>query len=197
MADNVCANESVSWLTVSFIPFHTEKFKRFNKNDIRVAFRSPNKLSKYIKVQKDICPHTSKSNVIYKISCKNCDVSYVGQTGRKLKTRIAEHRNHIRTHYNTSGHSVITEHRRQHDHDFQWDEVEILDEEPCYRKRLVSEMLNIRKQKNGLNLQTDTESLHKAYIPIINKVWLFGTNSPSLLSVCGDSHLRTYIIIDT
>ena len=124
-------------------------------------------MDKYIKVQKDICPHTSKSNVVYKISCNNCDASYVGQTGRQLKTRITEHRNHNR--YNTSVRSVITEYRLQHDHDFQWDEVEILDEESCYRKRLVSEMLNIRKQKNGLNLQTDTEGLHKAYIPIINK----------------------------
>ncbi|KYN41623.1 hypothetical protein ALC56_03983 [Trachymyrmex septentrionalis] len=51
-----------------------------------------------------------------------------------------------------------------------WDEVEILDEEPCYRRRLVSEMINIKKQKNSLNLQTDTDGLHKAYIPIINRV---------------------------
>ena len=90
------------------------------------------------------------------------------QTRKKLKIRIAEHRNHIR--YNTSGRSVITEHRRQLDHEFKWDEVVILDEEPCYRRHLVSEMLNIKKQKNGLNLQTDTDGLHKAYIPIINKV---------------------------
>ena len=33
-----------------------------------------------------------------------------------------------------------------------------------------SEMLNIKKQKNSLNLQTDTEGLHKAYIFIVNKV---------------------------
>ena len=44
------------------------------------------------------------------------------------------------------------------------------DEEPCYKKRLISEMLNIKKQKNSLNLQTDTKSLYKAYLPIINKV---------------------------
>ncbi|KYN39294.1 hypothetical protein ALC56_06318 [Trachymyrmex septentrionalis] len=168
LADNDGTNKSVSWLTIPFIPFHTEKFKRFNKNDIRVSFRNPNKLNKYIKVQKDICPHTSKSNVVYKISCNNCDASYVRQTSRKLKTRIAEHRNHIR--YNTSSRFVITEHRRQLDHEFKWDEVVILDEEPGYRRRLVSEMLHIRKQKNGLNLQTNTDGLHKAYIPNINKV---------------------------
>ena len=156
---------------VPFIALHTEKFKRFNKNDIRVSFHSPNKMGKYIKVQKDICPHTSKSNVVYKISCNNCDASYVGQTGRQLKTRITEHRNLIR--HNTSVRSVIMEHRLQYDHDFQCDNVKILDEEPCYRKRLISEMLNIKKQRNSLNLQTDTEGFHKAYllyISIVNKV---------------------------
>jgi len=40
LADNVRANESASWLTIPFIPLHTEKFKRFNKNDIRVSFHS-------------------------------------------------------------------------------------------------------------------------------------------------------------
>ena len=93
-------------------------------------------MDKYIKVQKDICPHTSKSNVVYKISCNNCDASYVGQTGRQLKIRITEHRNHIR--HNTSVRSVITEHRLQYDHDFQCDKVKILDEEPCFKKRLIS-----------------------------------------------------------
>jgi len=61
-------------------------------------------------------------------------------------------------------------HRLQYDHDFQWDKVRILDEEPCYRKRLISEMLNIKKQDNSLNLQTDMEGLHKAYLPIVNRV---------------------------
>ena len=185
LTDKVETNESVSWLTVPFIPLHTEKFKRFNKNDIRVSFRSRNKLNKYIKVQKDICPHTSKNNVVYKISCNNCDASYVGQTSRKLKTRITEHRNHIR--HNTSVRSVVTEHRRQLDHEFKWDEVVILNEESCYRRRLVSEMLNIRKQKNGLNLQTDTDGLHKTYIPIIKFDFL-------ILTVC---LLSQFVLIRT
>ena len=38
LVDNVCANESASWLTVTFIPFHTEKFKRFNKNEHQGIF---------------------------------------------------------------------------------------------------------------------------------------------------------------
>ena len=144
MTNNVCAKETASWFTVPYIPHHRRNLG-FNKNDIRVSFHSPNKMGKYMKVQKDICPHTLKSNVIYKISCNNCDASYVGQTGRQLKTRITEHRNHIR--HKTSVRSVITEHRLQCNHDE--DNVKILDEEPCYRKRLISKMLNIKSRKTA------------------------------------------------
>ena len=94
--------------------------------------------------------HEMKSNMVYKICCKDCDASYVKQTGRRLKTRIAEHRNHIR--WNTTTHLVITDYRLEEDYEFDWENVAILDEESQYRKRLVSEMLHSRRQTRGLNL---------------------------------------------
>lgn len=103
-------SESVtSWFTVPFIPSITDKFNKFNKfnrDDIKVSYYSANKLNKFIKIQKDPRPHLSRNNVVYKITRNDCDASYVGQTSRQLKTRIAEYRNHIR--WNTR--SVITEH---------------------------------------------------------------------------------------
>ncbi|XP_018393372.1 PREDICTED: uncharacterized protein LOC108772348 [Cyphomyrmex costatus] len=162
------SSELPSWFIVPYVPRLTDKFKQFNRNNIKVAYYSANKLRKYIKVHKDPLDYMSKTNVVYKINCNDCDASYVGQTGRKLKTRIAEHRNHIR--WNTSSKSVITDHRLEQGHEFDWNNVQILDEEPCYGKRIVAEMLNIKKQQNSLNLQTDTLDLHEAYIPIINKI---------------------------
>jgi len=119
-----------------------------------------NKLSRLIKAQKD-SPDSSKMNVVYKINCKDCDASYVGQTGRQLKTRISEHKNHINR--NTSALSVITKHRLHKNHDFDWEGVEILDVERNFNKRIISEIINIKYQKNGINLQTDTEALDRAY----------------------------------
>jgi len=46
----------------------------------------------------------------------------VRQTGRKLKTRINEYRNHIRRNTNTE--SVITDHRTSLNHDFDWDNLQ-------------------------------------------------------------------------
>ena len=59
---------------------------------------------------------------------------------------------------------VTTDHRLSLSHDFTWENVKILDCERYLGKRLVSEMLHIQMQNNSLNLQSDTEFLHHAYI---------------------------------
>jgi len=50
-------------------------------------------LSQFVKAHKDIVQLLFKNNIIYKIFCKNCDATYVGQTKRQLKTRLKEHKN--------------------------------------------------------------------------------------------------------
>jgi len=107
-------------------------------------------------------------NVVYKLSCKDCRATYVRQTCRTLKTRISEHKNHI--HRNTTTHSIITEHRLNFSHDFERNNVEILDKERYLTKRLILEMIHIKRQKNSLNLQSDTECLDDGIISILNKL---------------------------
>ncbi|KMQ90564.1 hypothetical protein RF55_9657 [Lasius niger] len=130
-----------------------------------MSYKGMNKLHSVAKVHKDALSNTSRKNVVYQISCMNCDASYVGQTGRLLGTRVKEHRAHINRHSVQS--SVITDHRLL-DHDFDWENVRILDEEPILGKRPLSEMLFIKRQINGLNSQNDTECLQHAYATIID-----------------------------
>jgi len=73
-----------------------------------VGFRCLNKLSRLIKVHKDMDQPLSKNNVVYKIFCKNCEATYAGQTKRQLKTRFKEHKNNLKQ--DQSKHSVISEH---------------------------------------------------------------------------------------
>jgi len=53
-----------------------------NKSLFTVGYRCLNKIDNIIKVHKDQTEHNQKSNIVYKINCQNCDVSYVGQTKR-------------------------------------------------------------------------------------------------------------------
>lgn len=73
---------------------------------------------------------------------------YIEQTGRRLKTRVSEHRSHINR--NTNSQSVITEHRINFEHDFDWENVEILDTKRFLNKRLISKCLHIHMQENAL-----------------------------------------------
>ena len=60
-----------------------------------------------------------------------------------------------------------TEHRIDNDHDFKWNCVQILEKEPNTRKRLISEMIHIKKNRNCINEQTDTDNLNNVYLPLI------------------------------
>jgi len=100
----------------------------------------------------------SRSNVVYKINCLNCDASYVGQTKRTLNTRVADRRNHIRK--DTVQVFVIT---TVYSQTMSLIDVRVLDEEMNYKKRLISEIIYIKKQKHGLNSQNDTELLDPIY----------------------------------
>jgi len=79
---------------------------------------------------------------------------------------VKEHCNNIKL--DKSKHSVITEHRLNFDHDFDWENIKILDTESNYNKRLISEMLHIKEQKKGINSQKDTEFLDKSYYYVLN-----------------------------
>jgi len=59
------------------------------------------------------------------------------------------------------------EHRLECSHEFNRDNIRILDEEKILNKRLLSETIFIKQQTNGLNLQNNTELLNKAYDSII------------------------------
>ncbi|KYN17046.1 hypothetical protein ALC57_10682 [Trachymyrmex cornetzi] len=166
---NDTRDEMKPWITLPYIPQISDKFMNiFNDVNIRLSFYSLNKLNKYIKVHKDVIPTNSKRDVVYQITCKDCDATYVGQTGRRLQTRILEHKNHINR--NTTTQSVITEHRLEHNHEFDWLNVRVLDTERFLSKRLISEMIYVKLQKNSLNCQSDTEYLNNAFMEIINNL---------------------------
>jgi len=84
----------------------------------------------------------SYCDVVNKITCHDCDVSYVGQTKRQLGTRIKEHFSDINK--KSGSPSVISHHRIHMNHEINWNQVKIIDNEPSFNKRIVSEMIYIK-----------------------------------------------------
>jgi len=64
----------------------------------------------------------------------------------------------------------------KYNHSFDWKDVRILDSESNYNKLLISEMLQIKEQTNGINLIKDTEFLDESYYCLLdvssnNNLW--------------------------
>jgi len=78
--------ERIHWFTVPYFQNISERFKNFLKiPNIKLSFYSLNKLDCIIRGQKDPLSNHSKKNIVYKISCKDYDATYVGQTKKKTK----------------------------------------------------------------------------------------------------------------
>ncbi|EZA61386.1 hypothetical protein X777_12293, partial [Ooceraea biroi] len=105
------------------------------------------------------------TEVVYRINCSDCTACYIGQTKRHLKTRINEHRSDICRKVNT--HSVVSEHRLNNNHDFDWSSPSILHSEKQRKKREIAEMFLIKQCKETINLQTDTDDLPEIYDNIL------------------------------
>jgi len=53
------------------------------------------------------------------------------KTKRQIKTKIKEHKNNIKL--NEARHSVITDHILNHQHIFDWNNIQIMDSESNYK----------------------------------------------------------------
>ena len=88
------------------------------KFQIHTIFRIPFGTEVLITSGKDVLNRLEKSGVIYKLICKRCKVTYVGQTGRLFNTRV-EHKKNLGRKCNY--HNVFSDHRKEYaDHDFDW-----------------------------------------------------------------------------
>lgn len=96
------------------------------------------------------------SNVIYKIPCQDCNKYYVGQTGRKLNTRISEHRQAIKRHDQAS---LVSAHMDEQGHHFNLDGATILGRARTRRAREFLEAWY--SGMNSINRHVDLEPVYE------------------------------------
>ena len=110
---------------------------------------------------KDETKKILRNNIIYNVNCKDCEVSYVGQTKRYFEIRKGEHQKQKS--------SVIFQHCNSGKHNFDWKNFKILNSERNRTKRDISEMLQIKIQKQPINKQEDTQKLSCIYTNTLQK----------------------------
>ena len=110
--------------------------------------------------QRDKINNCGTSNVVYLITCNACSVSYVGETGNQLRTRLNNHRSDIRHYYDTQ----VARHFNGAGHSYADLRITILESGPfsddtsletIYRRNCESKWITRHKtrQPGGLNIR--------------------------------------------
>lgn len=158
---------NIKYCTIPNIKILSTKLKECFKNEenIRVTTKNQKTIASLYSKLKDPVPDKLKSNVVYKVDCKNCSQTYVGQTSQWLKNRIALHRSDIRLNNQRCALSI---HANSRNHEVDLDNVEILDVNNNYKKRTVLEMIRITEQPIPMNKKTDTQNLSNIYTYLLS-----------------------------
>ena len=135
--------------------------------DVCTINKTSNSLNSIIKLGKDRLEKNDCSNIVYKVDCKNCPSSYVGQSRRKLLYRVNEHTRDVKK---LSKNSSLATHVNNTNHTIDFENIKIIDSEKSYKKRLFSEMLNIQFSDHTLNRMEDTINLKNSYKNTVNLI---------------------------
>ncbi|XP_046590266.1 uncharacterized protein LOC124293449 [Neodiprion lecontei] len=142
----------------------------FRHTNCKLVFYNVFKVKDLFSRLKDKVEKEDRSGLVYRIPC-SCGKWYVGQTRQKLKARVRQHKLDCRPEKSIKNNkTALAEHHFVEDgHNFQFEDVEILDLEKNYMKRNLSEMIFI-KAMNCVNFRSDTQNLSTIYSDLINDV---------------------------
>ena len=92
---------------------------------------------------KDKTPDLDQCGIIYELPCQQCDVNYIGESGRSLKIRLHEHQ--------TQRSSAFYEHSSETGHNIHKDKIKIITKEDYTYRRKIKEAVEIRTLNPALN----------------------------------------------
>ncbi|XP_055590415.1 uncharacterized protein LOC129742532 [Uranotaenia lowii] len=90
------------------------------QHGLKTAYKSGNTLKDRLVSLNDKIPEEDRSG-IYEIPCSSCPAIYIGQTRRKFKVRLKEHKNAVEN--GRINESSVAAHRTEFDHSVDWKKV--------------------------------------------------------------------------
>ena len=133
------------------------------KRGVKAVFKTRNTLRHQLTRVKGKHKNAEKG-IVYQIPCKDCSLSYIGETGRPLNVRIKEHQRAVRNGDMKNAIAVLSE---KETHRIDWDNAKILEKEQNWKRRKLKESLHIRRHHN-FNLDQGF-SLSHVWDPLIGQ----------------------------
>ena len=130
------------YISLPFIP-ELEVVKTVNKDlDVNIAYKYTSTIKSTLVRNKNFVDCTAG---VYKIDCKDCDLAYIGETGRNLETRVKEHRYAFQT---CNLNNAMFKHASENNHSINWDNCQLLYKCNNFKKRRIIESVCIQKFDN-------------------------------------------------
>ena len=148
--------------------------------NIGTSFRPHTTIRQLLVHPKDKIDKEKQCGLVYQVGCQNCEKVYVGETGRQLGIRMAEHVKDVEEHTctgtrtrtersSTTGSlhkSAITDHAVDHDYTPNWDNATVLVRDGDPSRHKIREAIWIRR-KDMINRVEGAYRLSHAYDDLI------------------------------
>jgi len=98
---------------------------------------------------------------VYKIPCKNCDKTYIEETGRAFGVQLQKHRQEVtqcdvraytrstsKSAATKQNKSAVTDHAISLNHVIDWDRAKVIDRKSNRMERWIKEATHIRKKQD-------------------------------------------------
>ena len=133
---NTWSKEGVKVITLPYSHKLKEVTKMLGENDYKFAFHFKNTIKKCLCINQFGNKKDTEEPGVYVIDCNNCNLSYVGETGRQLSTRLIEHSRAI-SKYDEN--SAIATHCWEYNHRMNFNDSKIIYKDKNIKRRRVVE----------------------------------------------------------
>lgn len=147
------ADDRKPLVMLPYVANMSEDIKRVcEKFGLRVVFKSGLTIRSMLTRVKDPIPMDKQSMVVYQIPC-SCGQVYIGETKRRLETRLKEHRDACVK--QDLQRSAIAEHAWSNDHPIRWEESKVIDKARYDGELRVKEALHIQMMPSEKRFNRD------------------------------------------
>lgn len=135
----------VEYRSLAYIEGLSEMIDSILKNEgfcnIKLSYRPINKIVQFVHNMKEKIEIKRKKDVVYEISCKKCDLVYVGHTSMWVERRLYHHKSNAKPTAKTG--TALSAHLLRNLHEADWEGVKVLHTESKIEKRRILESMYI------------------------------------------------------
>ena len=116
---------------------------------VKTTVRPTKTLRSIVMQVKQKTPMEKKRNVVYEVPCRECQLTYIGETRSSMKKRMTEHKYAVKTRNLKNG---IAVHAQKSQHSIDWEGAKVQATATGYWNRRSMEAIHIRKKGKSMNL---------------------------------------------